>query len=241
MCTVSFFYNGGNDFILTSNRDEAIERETHPPKIRDVKGVKLLSPQDQIAGGTWIGVSDKSRLLCLLNGAYEKHTRKPPYRKSRGVIVNDLLLVDDLLETLESYNFDGIEPFTLLILDWSSKLKLFEVIWDGEIAYFNKLPLVPMLWCSSTLYTQEMKKIRNEWFLDFQKENDVDAESVFNFHEHYGVGDKNIDLQIDRGMLKTVSITSVNKSGDDMLMKYKDLQLQKTYHTKFNSCQLANE
>lgn len=241
MCTVSFFYKGGNDFILTSNRDEAIGRETLPPKVKDIKGVKVLSPQDQIAGGTWIGVSDKCRLLCLLNGAYEKHKRKPPYRKSRGIIVNDLLLADNVVKALEEYEFEGVEPFTLLILDWSSELELLEVVWDGETAYFNNLPLIPMLWCSSTLYTQEMKKIRNDWFLDFQKNNDADAESIFNFHEHYGVGDKNIDLQIDRGMLKTVSITAVNKTDDAVVMKYKDLQLQKTYHAKFNPCSLANE
>ena len=241
MCTVSFFYLGENDFILTSNRDEAIGRQTIPPNIRKLKGVNVLAPQDKIANGTWIGVSDKSRLLCLLNGAYEKHKRIPPYRKSRGVIVNDLLVVDDVVSALENYDFEGIEPFTLLILDWVSNLKLYEVVWDGEIAYFNKLPLIPMIWCSSTLYTAEMKAIRNQWFSNFQKNNAVNIESIFDFHENYGVGDKDIDLQIDRGLLKTVSVTSVSKKAAEINMKYKDLLQDEVYNSSFNSYTIANE
>ena len=44
-----------------------------------------------MAGGTWIGLSDKKRLVCLLNGGYEIHEREASYRVSRGVIVKEVL------------------------------------------------------------------------------------------------------------------------------------------------------
>ena len=68
MCTVSFLPKGNNDFVFTSNRDEAILRGTTEPIIYDVNGTKILCPKDKVASGTWIGVSDKNRLVCLLNG-----------------------------------------------------------------------------------------------------------------------------------------------------------------------------
>ena len=33
MCTVSFIYKGDKDFMLTSNRDEAVNRKTIAPKL----------------------------------------------------------------------------------------------------------------------------------------------------------------------------------------------------------------
>ena len=41
------------------------------PKTENFGGVKVLFPKDGEKGGTWIGVSNKKRTLCLLNGAFE--------------------------------------------------------------------------------------------------------------------------------------------------------------------------
>ena len=68
MCTVTYLPLGDHNFILTSNRDVAPKRETTPPKEYNEVGVKLTYPKDKLAGGTWIGVSEKKRLICLLNG-----------------------------------------------------------------------------------------------------------------------------------------------------------------------------
>jgi hypothetical protein len=229
MCTVSFFYKGAKDFILTSNRDEAIGRSTLPPHVITFDAVAMLMPKDEVAGGTWIGASEKDRLICLLNGGFVKHARKSHYRKSRGLVVKELLAVDDLLGTLEAYDFNGIEPFTLIVVDWSQNLKLYELVWDELQAHFSELPLTPRIWCSATLYDDEMKKIRNSWFLDFQNKHKMSQLDILDFHENFGVGDKNIDLQIDRGLLKTVSITSFNKNSDAVNSIYRDLLLKENF------------
>ena len=235
MCTVSFIYRGNNDFMLISNRDEAVNRKTIPPKEYLDNGVSLVYPKDAVAGGTWIGASSKNRMLCLLNGAFVKHDRKSSYKKSRGIIVKELLEVNDVFTEVERYDFDEIEPFTLLIVDWNSGLKLIELIWDGTKAQITDLPLEPKIWSSSTLYNSEMKVFRKQWFREYLSQNGSSSEELLYFHEHYGVGDPMLDLKIDRGLLKTVSITMFEKTQEDMKFVYKDLLLQKTETLKFNS------
>ena len=75
MCTVTIIPQENNGFVLTSNRDEAPDRVSLAPDFYLVDGIKLLFPKDKM-GGTWIGVSEKNRVVCLLNGAFEKHERK---------------------------------------------------------------------------------------------------------------------------------------------------------------------
>ena len=235
MCTVSFIYRGNKDFMLISNRDEAVNRKTTPPKEYVDNGVSLAYPKDAVAGGTWIGASSKNRLLCLLNGAFVKHNRKSSYKKSRGVIVKELLEVNDVFIEIEQYDFNGIEPFTLLIVDWNSDLKLIELIWDGTKVQVTDLPLEPKIWSSSTLYNSEMKAFREQWFQEYLSQNGSSSEGLLYFHEHYGVGDPMLDLKIDRGLLKTVSITMFEKAQEGMKFVYKDLLRENTSELMFNS------
>jgi len=162
-------------------------------------------------------------MLCLLNGAFVKHNRKSSYKKSRGIIVKELLEVGDVFTEVQEYDFDDIEPFTLLIVDWNSELKLIELIWDGTNTQITDLPLESKIWSSSTLYNSEMKTFRQQWFKEYLNQNGSSSEELLYFHEHYGVGDPMLDLKIDRGLLKTVSITMFEKNENDIQIIYKDL------------------
>lgn len=223
MCTVTFLYKGEENFILTSNRDEAPTRKTLLPAVYEVNGNNMLFPQDELAGGTWIGASDNNRLVCLLNGAFENHVRQVPYRKSRGVVVKEFLAANTIIPFVEAYDFSNIEPFTLIIADWNKELRLFELVWDGTEKHFGQLPLVPHIWSSSSLYDSRMKAIRKGWFSDFLKENKQDAESILDFHHTAGREDKNTAVLMDRGFVKTVSITQVHKSGMNVYMNYENI------------------
>ncbi len=223
MCTVSFVYKGGTDFILTSNRDESILRKTIIPKLYEEESVLAVYPKDMVAGGTWIGVSSRKRVLCLLNGAFVKHAREVSYKKSRGVLVKELLAVVDVEQEIKNYNFNRIEPFTLIIVDWSVELKLIELIWDGVNAEVTHLPLKSRIWSSSTLYNNDMKALRERWFSEYLSQNGSSHDELFYFHEYYGVGDSMLDMKIDRGFLKTVSITQYEKEEECVRVGYKDL------------------
>jgi uncharacterized protein with NRDE domain len=56
-----------------------------------VNGKNVIYPKDPKAGGTWYVVDENGTVLVLLNGAEEKHTIKLSYRKSRGLIVLDII------------------------------------------------------------------------------------------------------------------------------------------------------
>jgi hypothetical protein len=241
MCTVSFIYKGETDFILTSNRDEAIARKTIIPKLYEENNIAMVYPKDTVAGGTWIGASSQKRMLCLLNGAFVKHTRETVYKKSRGVLVKELLSVSDIEKEIKSYDFNKIEPFTLIVVDWNSELKLIELIWDGVNAQVTNLPLKSRIWSSSTLYTNEMKTLRQQWFLEFLSQNGASSEGLLYFHEYYGIGDSMLDMKIDRGLLKTVSITQFEKLNKHIQVKYKNLLNSELSCVKFNAEMVNND
>lgn len=224
MCTVTYLPITKSDFILTSSRDVPFTRESalHPEKYIE-GGVELYYPKDGKAGGTWIGVSEKNRLICLLNGGFVNHISKSSYKKSRGLIVKDLLKVDDIHKELNEINLQDIEQFTLTIVDWNNELELLEFVWDGTQKHFRKMSQKPHIWSSSTLYDENVKKLREEWFTAWQNKNDFTTENSLNFHKTAGVGDSKIDVLMNRGTGGTVSITSVKKENDVIGMIYEEV------------------
>ncbi|MBG6131234.1 hypothetical protein IWQ47_002898 [Aquimarina sp. EL_43] len=224
MCTVTLVPTQENNFILTSNRDEAVNRKTLFPEFYQVNKTRMLFPKDAVAGGTWIGVSDKNTMICLLNGGFEIHERSSSYRQSRGVVVRDLLGADDLEKAIHAYNYKGIEPFTIVAANWQSDLLLFELVWDGQQKHLRRLEKKTHIWSSSTLYTKDMKATRKKWFASHENQNVLSPRTLLDFHKNAGVGDKDVDLQIDRGFLKTRSITQVVKNEEELSMRYENLQ-----------------
>ncbi|WP_420572199.1 NRDE family protein [Kordia sp.] len=242
MCTVSFIYKGNDEFVLTSNRDESPIRETKEPAIYNIADSKLIFPKDIVGGGTWIGISDKKRVVCLLNGGFEKHVRLPKYRHSRGVVVKDFLTAVHIEEEVANYNLALIEPFTVVIVDWTYGLQLFELVWDGTQKHFQKLPLtIPHIWSSSTLYTEKMKQLRLDWFAEFQQKENLKASTLLNFHKTAGVGDSNVDVIMDRGVVKTISITQIEKHTDIISMKYQDFAKNTESTISFNTIEALHE
>ncbi|RXP64611.1 hypothetical protein EC396_01170 [Lutibacter sp. HS1-25] len=222
MCTVTFLPLPNNNFILTSNRDEQKERETIQPKKYVEDGVEMIFPKDKIAGGTWIGTSSKNRLVCLLNGAFKKHVKKENYLKSRGVLVKEIMKTENLLKHVEKLDLNKVEPFTMVIVDWNEGLNLYQLVWDENEKHFSKLKNEPKIWSSSTLYSDEMKTIRQQWFQQWLAENKFSSEGILAFH-HSEIGDKEQAVFMKRSYVETVSITSVKKENNTIEMLYEDI------------------
>lgn len=223
MCTVSFFPLNETDFILTSNRDEAPDRTPLAPEIYAIEHTKTLFPKDKNAGGTWIGASEKNRVLCILNGGFSFHKRKEKYRISRGLIVKELLVCDGLITTIEHMEFQDIEPFTLILIDWNSKLKCYELVWDGEKKHLTVLTNKPHIWSSSSLYSEQMKIERRHWFKTFNKDANLSSKSILEFHKTAGKGNLDYGVIMDRGFVKTTSITQIKKEQNQVQMQFIDL------------------
>lgn len=212
MCTVTYLPIADNQFILTSNRDETPLRKTIPPKKYVEDGVTLTYPKDEIAGGTWIGVSSKNRVVCLLNGGFVNHKRKLPYKMSRGIIVKNILKADNAIAFINDFDFTNIEPFTLILIDWDLKLATFELVWDGVKKHFKPLAQEPKIWSSSPLYTPEMKAEREMWFTNWLENNKKDSlKNILEFHKNNSLGTKETSPKMKRKFVETVSITSIKK------------------------------
>ena len=240
MCTVTIFYRGHNDFVLTSNRDEAPNRTSISPRVYEEDGLKMMYPKDELAGGTWIGVSEKNRMICLLNGGFTKHKRKESYQFSRGLIVKQLLASDNVVDFINKYDFEHVEPFTIVIADWNEGLKFLELVWDGKESHFSKLPLETKIWSSSTLYSEEMKMKRHKWFEDFLNDNELNSETVLEFHSTE-TDNKDFGIVMDRGFVKTTSITQIEKNNGLIRMVYHDLVQDKKSKTEFKMPTTINE
>ncbi|MFV8226810.1 NRDE family protein [Christiangramia aquimixticola] len=231
MCTVTLVPHPESlsGFILTSNRDEAVGRKTLPPAWERYNEVKLYFPKDKLAGGTWLGVSKLSRCICLMNGGEEPHVRKKDYRKSRGIVVKEFLAADKLKNFRSEYNYEGIEPFTMIIVEWHNGLSFQELIWDGEEVKFSHLPLKEHIWSSSPLYSQEMKSERIKWFNELKTAGGFSSENLLDFHYSAGKGNKEYGLIIDRGFLKTQSISQIVNLENELKFSYENLHLKESH------------
>ncbi|WP_081209531.1 NRDE family protein [Salegentibacter sediminis] len=223
MCTISLapLSIQQNSFVLTFNRDEIVERQTLPPDYENINGSNLIMPKDKRAGGTWIGGSSKKRVVCLMNGEFKPHQRNLPYRLSRGLVVKEFLAAENAIDSLEKYNFDGVEAFTLILADWKTELEFFELVWDEKRKHIKQLELVPHIWSSSPLYSEVVKTRREEWFAEIR--GSLNPENILNFHHNAGIGDKEQDLVMDRGFLKTQSISQIIAKPSHINFWYRDL------------------
>ena len=147
MCTVSYLPKGKGRFILTSNRDENRQRvAAQIVKQLRPDGQQLLYPKEPVAGGTWIGVSNFDKVICVLNGAFQRHERHLPYRRSRGLVALDFFTYPAAETFFDDYDFNGIEAFTMVIYDGG---KLFDFRWDEQKRHIRTLPIdQPYIWAS---------------------------------------------------------------------------------------------
>lgn len=222
MCTVTYLPLPNNNFIFTSNRDETPHRKTLKPEHYLEDGVALYYPKDKKAGGTWIGVSNKTRLVCLLNGAFENHIRKPPYKMSRGIVVKNTLKTKDLDKYLTEYDFENIEPFTLIVLDWEAGFVARELVWNGNTKFIKTLPKEPKIWSSSPLYNTKMKTERNKWFKNWIAKNNFRREDILKFHQNENLGSSENSIKMKRFLVETVSTSQIEKSGGNIDFTYYD-------------------
>lgn len=225
MCVLTYIPTENNGFILTSNRDESVIREAAiPPKKYNVHGQTVFLPKDPKGGGTWIG-SCGSFTLCLLNGGYQKHIPKPPYRQSRGKVVLDFYRYYNLNDFINNYSFEGIEPFTLIVINSIGNLIMNEIRWDGTRVYNKKLNTSePQIWSSVTLYSPEVIQERERWFQDFLIQ-DINRDTILDFHHFGGGADTRNSIKMNRdNQLKTISITQYVINHSEFVISYHDLQ-----------------
>jgi hypothetical protein len=223
MCTVTYIpVPDGMHFV--SNRDERRERlPALPPETHSYPSGKMLFPRDADAGGTWMAVHGNGNVIVFLNGAFRAHIPAPPYRRSRGRVLLDLLDTSDPAQAFLETDLENIEPFTAIM---HAGGKLFECRWDGKDRH-SRMPgvFLPHIWSSATLYTPRVIAKRERWFMDFlEHEPEPSLDEVMHFHAFTGEGDPHTNLRMDRdGEVFTVSITGLTLHRHYAQMAYLDL------------------
>jgi len=155
-----------------------------------------------------------------LNGGFENHIQQKSYDKSRGLIVKELLIAGSFEEMCMAIDLKKIEPFTLVVVSWEAELQLLEFVWDGNNRHLEKLLWQPSIWSSATLYTDDMKALRQDWFREWFIGKTLSPENILDFHKHAGLGFPEVDVFMKREKVGTVSITQVIKSKDKKEMNY---------------------
>ncbi|MFA8450440.1 MAG: NRDE family protein [Bacteroidales bacterium] len=222
MCTLTYIPSSEHDFYFTHSRDENPKREFASPSLREMEMFTVVSPKDLKAGGTWI-MASTNRVACILNGAFEKHTPNPPYKHSRGIILDHLFSFKSFSDFLREYDFKDLENFTLIC--WEDS-KLYVLRWNGLKLFFKKLdPKKPYIFSSSTLYDRKQKELRKSWFSHWLNHNPKPSlEDILDFHLEAGDGNKSYSLRMKRGpILETLCVSSVYLQSSGMNFYYQDL------------------
>ncbi len=235
MCTVSFVKTA-DKIVITSNRDEKIIRPNAiPPQSYTVNGKNVIYPKDPKAGGTWYAVDENGTVLVLLNGANEKHTVKLPYRKSRGLIVLELIGQESPKDFWSAINLENIEPFTLVLFQNGV---LFQLRWNGIVKEITLLDSNKNhIWSSATLYPQAVREKRANWFYTFMDVTPAVSEmELLHFHRYTEETNQENGLVINRNdEMKTVSITQAVIEKNKVAILHCDLIAQKESTTSFTT------
>jgi uncharacterized protein with NRDE domain len=199
-----------------------------------LNGISICYPKDTLAGGSWIAMNNKGRVVCLLNGAFQSHKEETHHTHSRGQVLLQLAATEkNEKDYFDEIDLKNTEPFTLITIDIQNKIikNFSEFIWDGTEKHFKILEDdKPYIWASATLYNKEMREQRRSWFSSLlqQEKNEITPESVYNFHKGEHTSDKTKNVVVEReGGLKTVSITQITGKENQLNMQYSDL-LSKT-------------
>lgn len=226
----------GECTILTSNRDEHKNRPAAIyPQAYLIGNKEITFPKDPLGGGSWFAIDGNATVGVLLNGAADRHVAQPFYRKSRGLVLLDIVAAESSVTTWADYDLDEIEPFTIIL---SLTDNLYQLRWDGLKKEIQELSVnAHYIWSSSTLYAPEVRQERELWFRDFLEQNRLpDPEDMRFFHSNTARDNRENGLVINRGnIIKTFSITQAVRLRNNTEMFHRDLLQEQTCANSFTT------
>lgn len=218
MCTFSLLPTH-DGLLVTSNRDEQLSRpDSKPPQQVQLGDKQVLYSADGLAKGTWFAVDTLGRFSVLLNGAFERHIPKEQYRKSRGLVMLDLLAEKHFVKGFEDMALDQIEPFQII---HGNLNEAFQLVWDGEQKHLNSISTKePSLFCSATLYSHSQQSaIKNQYHsqLSSLPQTDVDMMELHYTPQTQG------GLRLQRDNVCTTSISQAALSKEHIRYRFRNL------------------
>lgn len=212
MCTVTVVpYDGG--VRLFCNRDERRTRlPASPPQIHDLSGQRALFPRDPQGGGTWIGVNDAGVVVALLNRRPAISTSGGLPRRSRGLIVLELLRCASLEQAItatKALDTELFEPFSAVMLQ-GQQLAVATSCGTGTIDWCQQSLAAPELFTSSSLGDSVAGPPRQRLFERLVLRGPAGwLEGQTRFHDHQWPHRPEISVRMERADALTVSRTQI--------------------------------
>ncbi|MEM7618210.1 MAG: NRDE family protein [Pseudomonadota bacterium] len=217
MCTLTIHQNR-DSLTVTMNRDEKKERpgEIPPYKWPDSD---FWAPQDKKANGTWFGVNEQGRVVCLLNGYVAKDVTNNG-SSSRGELVPRILQSDDVnleLKQLE-HSCEKYNSFRLFTIENGM---LISCEWTGEEYNQNEEPLNEDYFYTSSSYEQDKVQLyRRERYNQWQKNGKSYECNLPQIHLHKNEENSAYGVLMDRPDACTKSITQYCVNNNQKVMRY---------------------
>ncbi|MFC7080385.1 NRDE family protein [Halorussus caseinilyticus] len=130
MCTLILAWQvfDGTPIAAAANRDEALGRPSRPPRVLD-RDPTVVAPQDEEAGGTWIGYNDAGLFVGVTNRRSDLAGER-----SRGLLVRDALARESANDAISFVRNELADReyagFNLVVAD-AEEAELLE--WDGVL------------------------------------------------------------------------------------------------------------
>ncbi|MEF8776782.1 MAG: NRDE family protein [Haloarculaceae archaeon] len=139
MCTFTLAWQVFDDapVVVAANRDEALDRPSEPPAVRDWDAA-VLAPRDAEAEGTWLGYNEFGVLVAITNRWIDADLAAA---RSRGLLVRDALAHESaeaaarfVERDVGNRSYDG---FNLVVADADAAVL---IEWNGQLAVRNVDP-----------------------------------------------------------------------------------------------------
>ena len=223
MCLVSYVPLK-EGYVLSSNRDESPLRAIHNISTEKIGDRTIHYPSD-MGGGSWIFHSDQNEVICLLNGAFEPHERRLPYRMSRGLVMKSFFEYPSAVDFFTNFSFHQIEPFTMVIV---TDQEFFEFRWDGYKKHISTLDRSKVyVWSSCTLYSKAIIKEREQKFREeLSKTKPVSSENIRLIHLLEEPNNLHNGFVMNRSnVVATISLTQIVNADNRLTMNHTNLEV----------------
>ena len=215
MCTVSIVAEAGPDcqrsVRLACNRDELLTRPVALPPVRRCAGeCEAILPIDPISGGTWIAVTSAGLAFSLLN-VNRTAVPGPVRQQSRGLIIPQLLAVNDLPQAILRFAQIDVSRFASFRLLVISETKIAEFVWEGagEPRIRCESLQTAIFFTSSGLGDALVEQPRRAVFERYLVQQSPTRKLQDALHQHRWPARPEISIRMDRPDARTVSYTTL--------------------------------
>lgn len=213
MCTVTVVPHETGIRVMC-NRDERRSRPAAlPPQVHDLGGRLAAFPIDPPGGGSWVGVNDAGIVVTLLNVSGASYSFREEPRRSRGLIVREILRCGSLshvLETVASLDASLFEMFRLVVTHGFTAV---DATSDGVHTVVRRQITLdtPLLFTSSSLGDALVEAPRKQLFQRMLVERRSGwLRGQARFHRHQWPSRPEISVRMERDDALTVSRTVVD-------------------------------